>query len=687
MSEQEQVKSKNLTNVVALVILVGLAVYYVSSNAERALAIALSLAGLGVVIFVHEMGHFIAGKLSDIRVEAFAIGFGPIFIGVKKCAAGLRVRVLPTLFLKASDESSEGLLCFTLPGKFKPGETEYQLRLIPLGGFVKLMGQEDTGADKPSDDPRSFVNKPIWKRVFVGASGVVLNIVLAIALFVVVYTVGIKFPPAVVGAVREGYPAAQAGLIAGDEIIAINGKSGRLNFSDVGMAAALCGKGKSVQMTVKRRDGSVVDLVVPVKELPGAGFSGFGISSATSLEIAMLGDSSFFELTGISAGDRLIGVNDKPIEHFWQYSEIIEGVFAPEVKLSFARIGSAEPIVYDMPMQYQAAYRYVDDSNDFIAANVYGLAPRLKITGVVADVNDLLRSGDVIVEVAGTPSPNYKQLRELTESHVGRDMPMVVFREGQAVSVIVMPKLSEDGRGRIGISVGLDLSHPAIAFSLDANSALLPAGATIKSIDGADVANFFDIASVLESRRAKTVKVVYLYGAEIATVSFSISPQSQIQMKGLTAYNIPFKPLTRLYKASGPIDAAKMGVDKTVGFIMQSYMTIKGLIVGRISPKGLMGPVGIISASSTIIAEREFLQYINFMAIISACLAVMNFLPLPILDGGLVLLLIIEKLKGSPVNIKVQEIITYIGIALIGTLFVVITYNDIVRLIKNAFGG
>jgi regulator of sigma E protease len=122
-----------------------------------------------------------------------------------------------------------------------------------------------------------------------------------------------------------------------------------------------------------------------------------------------------------------------------------------------------------------------------------------------------------------------------------------------------------------------------------------------------------------------------------------------------------------------------MGTRKTVEFIAETYMTIKGLIVGEVSPKSLMGPVGMIAASSSIIAEKEYTRYLHFMGIISACLAVMNFLPLPILDGGLVILLIIEKIKGSPVHIKVQEGLTYVGLAIIGLLFVLITYNDIIR--------
>ena len=215
MSKQKSVTAKNLKNAAALAAVMGLFIYWVSINIEKAANVILALVGLGVVIFVHELGHFIAGKLSDIKVEAFAVGFGPVVLGVKKVRNFIQFRVLPTILVKKNDPSGQGLLCFRVPIRCKAGETEYQLRIFPVGGFVKLLGQEDIGADKPSDDPRSFLNKPIWKRMIVGAAGVTFNVIAAIAIFVAVFTIGIKMPPAIVGDVVPGWPAERAGLKIG----------------------------------------------------------------------------------------------------------------------------------------------------------------------------------------------------------------------------------------------------------------------------------------------------------------------------------------------------------------------------------------------------------------------------------------------------------------------------------------
>ena len=269
------------------------------------------------MIFVHEFGHFIAGKLTDINVEAFALGFGPIVLGVKKLENFLQFRILPTILVK-SDDDDKGLLCFKLPVRCKAGETEYQLRIFPVGGFVKLLGQEDIGADKPSNDPRSFLNKAIWKRILVAASGVVFNVILAIAFFIVVFTVGIRMSPAIIGDCLPGFPAEKAGLKAGDEIIEINGESNP-DFRGVALTAAFSGKNEPVSLKVKRTDGSVENLAVIAKDMPGMGFKGLGIIPAGSLEIAKVENSEdLFERTGLKTDDVLTAVGEDKVEQFWQ---------------------------------------------------------------------------------------------------------------------------------------------------------------------------------------------------------------------------------------------------------------------------------------------------------------------------------------------------------------------------------
>ena len=178
----------------------------------------LVLLGFGAVVIVHEFGHFIVAKLSGIKVEAFSLFMPPMLLGVQKTEEGIRIRILPEILPKKDDDSGNGALCFTIAGKYKASDTEYRVGLIPFGGFVKMLGQEDTGSVKSSDDPRSYANKPPHTRAAVLAAGVTFNVISAVIVFMVVFLVGINFPPAVIGNVMPNSPAERAGLNAGDEI-------------------------------------------------------------------------------------------------------------------------------------------------------------------------------------------------------------------------------------------------------------------------------------------------------------------------------------------------------------------------------------------------------------------------------------------------------------------------------------
>ena len=103
----------------------------------------LVLLGFGAVVIVHEFGHFIVAKISGIKVEAFSLFMPPILLGIQKTPKGVRIRILPEILPKKDDDSGDGALCFTITCKCKPSETEYRVGLIPFGGFVKMLGQDD----------------------------------------------------------------------------------------------------------------------------------------------------------------------------------------------------------------------------------------------------------------------------------------------------------------------------------------------------------------------------------------------------------------------------------------------------------------------------------------------------------------------------------------------------------------
>ncbi|OQA04199.1 MAG: putative zinc metalloprotease [Planctomycetes bacterium ADurb.Bin401] len=547
-----------------------------------------------------------------------------------------------------------------------------------------MLGQEDLGSDKPSEDPRSFVNVPIWKRIVTVSAGVTLNVVLAAFIFIFVFMRGINLPPAIAGDVIPGYPAAKAGLETGDEIVALNGRNHDIDFSSVAFAAALSGKDKPVTLTVKKTDGTVEDVNLVAVQIPGMGMKGFGIDRPGTLEVAKVKDSKELEKRfGLKEGDVLVAADGECIEQAWQFDKKLKNIFEPNIVLSYSRKGQDELIKKNLELEYSSAIEYVD-GGQYIPTHIFGLTPRLKVSLIqIAEVNAMLKVGDVVAQAGDKINPTYKELRELTIAAVDQEMKMVVLRDGEPLDVKVSPKKGPDGRAVIGIGVAIDVNSTVVAEITDKGTYPWPddvAGSEIISIGGKDVYDYFDIAEALTVNQGKTVKIKYKGLLDVEEISFDVPTNANsIQVQPQISQLPPFKNLTRLYRASGPADAIKIGSRKTLEFVGQTYMTLKGLIVREISPKSLMGPVGMIAASTQIISDRDFMQYFYFMGMISACLAVMNFLPLPIFDGGLVVLLIIEKLKGSPVHQKIQEGLVYIGLVLIIGLVLLVTYNDILR--------
>src|SRR6185295_6833729 len=157
--------------------------------------------GLGLVIFFHELGHFAVAKWCNVYVERFSIGFGPVLFG------------------------------------WKWGETEYALSAIPFGGYVKMMGQDDSDPSQMTNeelaaDPRSYSAKPVWQRMAIISAGVTMNLITAILFFAIAFHYGVQVSPPIIGEVRPGMPAWSADIESGDRVERINGR--RVNsFADI----------------------------------------------------------------------------------------------------------------------------------------------------------------------------------------------------------------------------------------------------------------------------------------------------------------------------------------------------------------------------------------------------------------------------------------------------------------------
>jgi len=783
MSEPNKLLGKNF-RVFFWIAVIFAAIFLIVRNIGIFGNILLVMIGFGAVILVHEFGHFIAAKLSGIKVEAFSIGFPPILLGVLRTERGWRIRILPQFFKKGNDESCDGGLSFTIGKKTKAGETEYRIGLIPLGGFVKMLGQEDVGQVEKSDDPRSYANKSVGARMAVIASGVLFNAISAIIVFVAVFLVGIELPPAVVGGVIANSPAARAGLTAGDKIIEINGKNDDLDFSSISLAAALSDVNETVKLKVEHKDGSVEELGLVAEQLSGSKMRLFGVMIPMSLTVGKVSDANaLFERIGLLPGDKVRSVNGQDVQAHWEFEEIVENSLVPEVAVLAEREredGSIEKVETQLRLEMSFADSYAVE-NESELFHICSMVPRLRITAYLPpsqnklaavfdeiksflnktgtgkaapETGPALKSGDVVLAIGDVENPTYKEMRDVITRHkelgdfvrrytfkglidlvadykerdpcnisrryrkidslvksyeemravvadfneqamhsfVARyedeDLSLKVLRADgngleRPITVSVTPRRLH-GRVVIGVLVELDVEHPIVARSIETENGPeklgIPRGAVITKFNEVGVSSFYDLIREIRSSTGRQVTIDYRLGKEtFGDVVLDLSGDKElVTVKSTLAEFIPFEGLEKCYKADNPFEAMVMGYRKTIMFIVQTYLTIKRLISRAVDIRALSGPVGIITMSYRIVAYRPPVYYIYFLGLISACIAVFNFLPLLPLDGGHIVLLLIEKVKGSALNVRAQEFMAYAGWVLIGALFLYITFNDVV---------
>lgn len=684
----------------------------------------LALSVLGIVVIVHEFGHFMAAKLSGMKVEAFSFGFPPTLLGIKRTGDGYRIRILPILFKKrkplaevdedkeneddieAGDASQENGLMFTFGKPKRAGETEYRISLIPFGGYVKIFGQEDIGRIKYSEDPRSYMNQSVWKRICVISAGVVFNAFLAVVLSIVVFSVGIKLIPPIVGGVAPGTPAARAGLKGGDEIIEVAGHSYNLEFTDVGMWALLSDENEAIELKVRHEDGSVEDYKI-IPEISDSGMGPvrqLGINPASTLKVAKLKNQEDEELlyseTGLKPGDVIKAVNGIGVDKKWQMDEIISDLFEPTATLIAERVtkapdGKVEKEIVETEIDLGLnVLPGADKENDM--GNIYSIEPCLKVVSTtLVDVNGFVK-GDVIIAAGDTPYPDLEQFRKIVESHEQEELFFRVLRADSngivcQTSITAVPYKDENlKRFVVGVVLIYDFDTARVAKTVDISlwgkktAALeISPGAMITAVNGETVQSFYDFAREMKRNVDSDVTIGWRGSDGKSSETVFVSEMwANVGIVDVVQVELPFEQMQRVYRADGGLDALKMGYKKATSFIILSFTTIKQFLRGQVSPKNFMGPVGILTFSYHIVTESSRLYYLYIVALISAFIGVFNTLPILPFDGGHIVFLIIEKIKGSPVNQRIQESFSMAGFVLILILFAYITFWDVVRTIK-----
>ena len=245
---------------------------------------------LGVLIFIHELGHFVVAKLSGVGVLKFSLGFGPKIFGIKR------------------------------------GETEYLISALPLGGYVKMVGESPDEEVTPEDNEKSFTNKSVSKKAAIVVAGPIMNLALAFALLPLIYLIGIQVPAylekeAVVGYVVKDEVADKAGLKNGDIITSIDGKQIK-NWEELS-TIIISNPNKSLKFNIKRGEELKEITIKPeASSQTGGGIVGF--LPPMSPTVGGLNKGFPAEKAGLKIGDTILAVDKIKIGHWIELQQAIQ---------------------------------------------------------------------------------------------------------------------------------------------------------------------------------------------------------------------------------------------------------------------------------------------------------------------------------------------------------------------------
>ncbi len=671
--------------------------------------------GLGFVIFLHELGHFLLAKWNGVKVEKFSIGFGPTLASWRK-GVGLRIGT-----------GSRAPVAGDPPTW---GETEYILAALPLGGYVKMLGEstEEAKDEEKSTDPRAYHNKPVFARMGIITAGVIMNIFLGIACFAIVHSQGGIDVPAAVGGVFPGSPAYNAGLRGGDDIVAIDGQR-NVTFKHLLNKVSLSGPNQVVRFTVKR-PGEEAERAVDIapRRDPGANMPTVGMRGPLGLDLVAEAPSEAppgvavdkaNPKLGLKGDDRVVAVGPEggPLEPVADHAALVRKldackdrplVVAVERKAPNAPKGATpERVQVTVPV-----HRFFDFGLRLTPGPVAAIRP-----GSPASKVDL-KVGDRIVAVDGDRNFDPMRLPDIARERAGKPMVLSVERPGPASGptsheVVIIPDDSPTWADPFTPVVRPDpLDIPGLGFALDvepkvaavaegspAAKAGIPPGATIRSMTvtlakGENASGKskpftfqFDDRSSAWPMAFAAIQEVPWASVELttdkSTKPIAVRPEI-VADRFHPARGFVFQSLTREIPPVGFVVALRLGVEETSDTAWSIFAIFQRLAERRIGGNAFGGmiPIAQIAYSTASVGVVPFL---HFLGILSVNLAVLNFLPIPPLDGGQFVFLAGEKIRGKPLPESFLNFFTIGGIVLVLGLILVINVKDVIQLVQSYF--
>lgn len=684
-------------------------------------AIAQVVLGLGFVIFVHELGHFLVAKACGVKCEKFYVGFDvPIKIFGRQ--------ILPaTLFRK------------------QIGETEYGIGMIPFGGYVKMLGQDDNpgniereiersreGADSGAAesagyvdrnelDPRSYRAKTVPQRMAIISAGVIFNLVFAVLFAAIAFKFGVNYDPASIGKVVGGGPGWKQNL-AGAKLTRVGSepvnKDRYFTYGDMAQEIIFSADAGPVEFELQR-DGSSESETVPVTakknmsrrmpDLPLVGLSAALIPEVGS-DKAVPGNPAMNASPPLKKGDVIIGINGTKVDRVAVLRQQMFINASQTVELLVERTTVEDEKETKEQLTVSIAPNPIREIGFGIK---WGTVDGIQV-GSPAD--GLFKEGDEILSVVGFEgvSPltfDYEIGRHLEEG--GGDLEFLIKREGKETSVKITPVHSKSMSmvGSIGL---LALDTVGIAVTVSDQVAGVTSGGPLAQAGIKDGDQIVAVTYLLseENRKLDRFSDLHKEKVEMKNTSFAEVFSVVQQLPAGSEFQLDFKDgediksvmvksaasdrlflemrgfvLTGLqwhYQSATWSDAFSNGYKQVKNDASRVWRFLKKLVTGKLSVKNMGGP-GMIAVAATSEASQGTSRLLLFLTLLSANLAIVNFLPIPVLDGGHMMFLAYEGLFRRPVTEKVEILLTYGGLFFILGLMIFVTVMDASRISEIFF--
>jgi regulator of sigma E protease len=547
---------------------------------------------VGPLVLVHELGHFVVAKLCGIKVVRFSFGFGPRLLGVRY------------------------------------GDTDYRLSLLPLGGYVKMAGDNPAESLSPEDEGRGFLQAAPWKRALIALAGPAMNLLIPVAVFfaIAVFTTHEGIAP-VVGAVMPGSPADRAGMLAGDRVTAVDGKPVAV-FED--LRDLIGGEtGRSLRVSVDRGGKPIALSIVPesVEEKDDLETTHRGVIGIRPMlppgVIGVIDPASPAAKAGLQTFDRVVSIAGHPTPDFVALRAELDRALAETSGTPFEVVAiRTHPLVYrglgpGMPEVVRANLSPAPGVDSGIGSA--DLVVRWVIPGTAAAKAGIV-TGDELASLDGAPLRSWWGFEEAMKKAGEAKVRLGVVAPGKP------PREVEIAAEMVTLGESEVTGQPVVALT----TGLLHDG-----------------ESLLPTERAQPREWVF-----------------------------PHLRMVELKLA--PAEAFSKSVNATVEVTRKEILGILRMFQGRVSVKKLGGPLMIADVARQA-AQDGVAAFLFMMTLVSVNLGLVNLLPLPVLDGGHIVTALVEVVRRKPLSRRAAEMTNAFGLALLLALMVFVLVNDIVQ--------